>query len=192
VQADPSIARKHGGTGLGLTISRELCRRMGGDLTVESTPGVGSRFEFSVRVAPSSAPAPAPLPVPVVGRLSGRVLVVDDNLINQHLTRRLCERQGLEVEVASDGAQALARVQASPFDLVLMDCQMPVMDGFEATRRLRALASPTAKVPVVAVTASAMAPELERCREAGMNAVVTKPIDSAKFIAVLHELLGRR
>ncbi len=192
VQADPSIARKHGGTGLGLTISRELCRRMGGDLTVESTPGVGSRFEFSVRVAPSSAPAPAPLPVPVVGRLSGRVLVVDDNLINQHLTRRLCERQGLEVEVASDGAQALARVQAAPFDLVLMDCQMPVMDGFEATRHLRALASPTAKVPVVAVTASAMAPELERCREAGMNAVVTKPIDSAKFIAVLHELLGRR
>ncbi len=125
-------------------------------------------------------------------RLVGRVLVVDDNTINQHIARRFCERHGLEVEVVDDGARALERLQATPFDLVLMDCHMPVMDGFEAARRIRALDSPAAKVPIVAVTASAMASELERCRAAGMQDVVTKPIDGVKFGALLHDLLGQR
>ncbi len=191
-QADVSTARHHGGTGLGLTITRELCRRMGGDVQVASTPGMGSRFTFTCVF---------PLAVGAVGVheprvealvvLQGRLLLVEDNPVNQLVARKLCERLGLEVDLAQNGAEAVDQVSRAAYALVLMDCQMPVMDGFEATRQMRALPGAVSRIPIVALTASALPDDLVRCREAGMNDVLTKPIDGARLGAMLAPYFAR-
>ncbi len=186
-QADSSTTRKYGGTGLGLAISRRLAELMGGSVGVDSSPGEGSRFWFKVRlgVASDSAPAEA---VPVAHDLDAirgaHVLLVEDNEINQRVASELLQDAGFEVEIAAHGLAALAMAQRSHYDLVLMDMQMPVMDGATATQELRKIPA-LATLPVVALTANAMARDRELCLAAGMNDFISKPVDPQELFATL-------
>ncbi|KAA3650593.1 MAG: PAS domain S-box protein [Proteobacteria bacterium] len=185
-QADTSTSRRYGGSGLGLAISRHLADAMGGQITAHSAPGQGSCFHFEAGfdVAPA-ARAPAAEGVARTERLAGmRVLVVEDNPLNQQLTRELLEEVGVEVAVAEDGEAALALVEAHRFDAVLMDIQMPRMDGHAATRHLRA-SERHATLPVIAMTAHALAEERARCVAAGMDDFLTKPVEPGSLYAVL-------
>jgi signal transduction histidine kinase/ActR/RegA family two-component response regulator len=221
--------RRQDGTGLGLTISRELARAMGGDLRCSSVPGQGSLFEFTLpllacadvgasrpsrtetqartetatpeqqtqpasnelapqgsatRVVSPAAPAKPP-------RLSGRVLLVDDSMVNVLVASSMLESCGLQVDQAENGLEALERMEASAYDLVLMDCQMPKMDGFEATRRWRALERGRflGHVPIVALTASAVNGDRERCIQCGMDDYLVKPFEMDDLVAVVQRHL---
>ena len=188
VQADSSMARKHGGSGLGLAICRRLIQLMGGTITVASVEGAGSTFTCmipftsSTGALPASHPARAhatSLPVPV--NQVARILVVEDNLVNQRITCVQLEKLGYRVEVAGNGQAAVQLLAASQdntaWELVLMDCQMPEMDGFEATAIIRAGEQQTGRhLPIVALTANALPGDRERCIQAGMDDYLTKPI----------------
>ena len=193
-QADSSTTRRFGGTGLGLAIAKELAGLMGGDIRPESTPGKGSVFTFSMPLRPAlghvSVEDPAGRPAAMQPRpaspahgsaFSGvRVLLAEDNPINQTLALAMLERLGCEIVDVDDGCKALAASQKQVFDAILMDCQMPVMDGFEATRRIRAseAARPDGgRVPIIAVTANAIEGDRERCMAAGMDDFVSKPFE---------------
>ncbi len=191
-QADASTTRRFGGTGLGLTISRELVSCMGGELGVESEEGRGSTFWFVLQLPVSAAPVQAePAGVSGAGarRPAGvrapRVLAAEDNSVNQRVLLRLLERLGCSVELVGDGRAAVERMRDGPYDLVLMDCQMPVLDGFGATREIRALGGDAARVPIVAVTAHALPGDRERCLEHGMDDYVSKPLRMDELERVL-------
>jgi len=200
-QADESVARKFGGTGLGLLIARDLLHAMDGQIEVESTPGVGTCFRGrlplrlpSIDVAPppvkvSNPARPARNPAGLTGR---RVLVVDDNEVNRMLATALLERMGVVVDSADDGRAALDRIAAGRYDLVLMDMEMPGMDGLTATEALRADEAATGKprLPVIALTANAMVEDRARCVAAGMDGYVAKPIGVAHLRAELERLLA--
>ncbi|HEX6734880.1 MAG TPA: response regulator [Azonexus sp.] len=192
-QADNSTTRMFGGTGLGLAITRRLAELMGGQAGVSSAPGAGSTFWFTARLQHGVQALPLPLagpsPADVEQRLRAagagrRVLLCDDNRINQEVARDLLEAVGLQVALAGDGAEALAVIAHESFDLVLMDMQMPVMDGLEATRRIRAKAE-LAALPVLAITANAFAEDRQACIDAGMNDFVVKPVDPEALYATL-------
>jgi signal transduction histidine kinase/CheY-like chemotaxis protein len=178
-QADASTTRQFGGTGLGLTISRELARTMGGDLRVESTLGVGSTFTADLPLAPTEEAEPdtSPNAVPTTDRAL-RVLVAEDNPVNQTVVARMLERLGHAATIVPDGEVALDAWRAGGFDIVLMDWQMPRLDGLEATRRLRAAerAEGRARLPVLAMTANVLSGDRERCLEAGMDDLLGKPV----------------
>jgi PAS domain S-box-containing protein len=200
-QADPSTSRQYGGTGLGLAIAARLADMMGGQVGVDSQLGEGSTFWFSARfgLAAVEAPTPADGSLPVLAAPGGidtiapgtaearraRVLVVDDNEVNLLIAGEMLSHAGAEVHTAEDGAQALQRLQSETFDLVFMDMQMPVMDGLEATRRIRARTDGP-RVPIVAMTANALPADRERCLQAGMDDVITKPIDPDRLVAVVR------
>ena len=183
--ASAATAREYGGTGLGLTITRELCQRMGGDVRVQSTPGRGSCFTFTCTLQPCEAPAERLPRSSPEARLRGRLLLVEDNPVNQLVARRLCELRGLRVKIVADGAEAVEHASEGGYDLVLMDFQLPSLDGCEATRRIRALTGEPAKVPIVGLTASTLSEDLQRGLDAGMNEVLPKPVDSQQLWSAL-------
>lgn len=186
-QARPRIDRAEG-TGLGLAISHQFVERMGGTLTVDTAPGRGSIFKVELALALAAEGAPNPETqrvLPPARRL--KLLVVDDNEINLTVASSLLARLGHEVGVARDGEQALSAITTHQPEVVFMDCHMPVLDGLDATRRLRSLGD---KRPVIAVTASVYSEDRERCREAGMNAFVSKPVTLAALQAALAEVAG--
>ncbi len=190
-QADGSMTRRYGGTGLGLTITAQLVRLMGGEITVQSEVGRGTSFAFTVRLGlPAAQEEAAPHgpgqadPAGVATASQGRrVLVAEDNLVNQRLIGRLLQKWGHEVTIVSSGEQAVAATAATLFDLVLMDVQMPGMDGFEATQAIRAREAATgaAHLAIVALTAHAMKGDREHCLEAGMDGYVSKPVEAAEL-----------
>ena len=198
VQADTSSTRQYGGTGLGLAIVSQLVALMQGRIWLESKPGSGSTFYFTapftratdvaVRdAAQRNEERPATMPV---GKL--RILIADDNLVNLRLARSLLAKQGHSAVAVGSGREALAALEQQNFDLVLMDVQMPDMDGFETTRAIRARERVSkAHLPIIAMTAHAMSGDRERCLAAGMDSYVTKPVDAAKLFTAIADALGR-
>lgn len=208
-QADGSTTRKYGGTGLGLAICLQLVEMMGGKLKVTSEPGKGSTFYFLIPLEEAQAES-----VPETkaredsqgeaGKKGGRILLVEDNPVNQRLATILIKKEGYEVQVAGDGELALAALKAQAFDLVLMDVQMPNMDGMEATRQIRAIeADPvrreeyaglrgrSAPLGIIGLTAHARKEDELACYGAGMNGFLTKPIVRARLGEILIEMMSR-
>lgn len=194
-QTSESVARTHGGTGLGLAVSRELARRMGGDLSVESEPGVGSTFvlHLPLKAAGSAEPASAPSEPEsgdAAARKGTRVLVVDDHPINRRTLELLLEPAGVEVTAVESGAEALERLAAGRFDAVLSDLHMPGMDGLALARAVRSGTGPNRNVPVIAVTGADSDTERARCEAAGMTGYVAKPISAPALYAALEAALA--
>ncbi|WP_296599292.1 ATP-binding protein [Phenylobacterium sp.] len=190
MQAEKSTARKFGGTGLGLAICRKLTSMMGGEIHVESAPGEGSIFRVWLPLPegePAAPEAGEPDDLP-----SLRLLVADDNPINQAVARAILEAAGANVETVSDGAQALERLRLEAFDVILMDVHMPNMDGIESVRRIRDGQVGRADTPVVALTADAMPGEEDRLKALGFDALQHKPVQPAALITAIAEVLTAR
>jgi len=188
-QADSSVSRKYGGTGLGLAICKQLCLMMDGQIGVESAPGCGSTFWFTVRCAQGFEPE---IPA-VAARLETtshalKILVAEDNALIQKLISKLLAKAGHSAEIVPNGAQAVIAVQRTNYDLVLMDMQMPELDGVSAARKIRQLDGPMRDVPIIALTGNALVGQRESCLAAGMNDYVSKPFEPEQLYAAINRL----
>ena len=212
-QADESTTRKFGGTGLGLKISQDLVHAMGGEIRVESEPGKGSRFWFNLPVKPvpesEGTPAEAATPLPEMAgnvvetptavamktetALHGHLLLVEDNRINQVVASRMLDKLGLSHDIANHGGEALVKLAEGNYDLILMDMEMPGMDGPEASMRIRAREAETgaSRIPIIAMTANAMHEDRERCLASGMDDHLPKPVEMNKLDELLRIWLVR-
>ena len=190
-QADTSATRKFGGTGLGLTICQLLAKLMGGNISLESELGKGSTFTLHLEFEETQEPSAEQISKPEeLSRDYGKnILLVEDNKINQKVALKTLGKLGLQVEVADDGQQALEQCRQKTFDLILMDLQMPVMDGVTAAREIRQLDNGSEKTPILALTANAQTKDREDCMQAGMNAFMTKPIKKGIIIQELDNWL---
>jgi PAS domain S-box-containing protein len=206
-QADASTARRYGGTGLGLAISKKLTEMMGGEIGVASAVGQGSEFWFTVRLGkpaqpkfltdgaaePAGSVRPPRGTLPAVQRRGARILVAEDNVVNQDVALGILHKLGLRAQAVADGAEAVEVLRTLPYDLVLMDVQMPEMDGLEATRIIRDPQSHVLdhQIPIIAMTAHAMRGDREYCLETGMNDYITKPVSPHVLAEALNKWLPR-
>ena len=187
-QADSSISRRYGGTGLGLPIARTLAERMGGTLHAKSEETRGSVFTLQIPLelhqltANKQRPESATEPMPAKGR---KVLLVEDNRVNQTVIEAVLRNLGYEVSAVSDGAQAIHHANTENYAAILMDCRLPIIDGYEATRQIRKLPG-CATVPIIALTANALQGDRENCLQAGMNDYLAKPFKRADLEQILQ------
>lgn len=194
-QGDDSLTREHEGTGLGLAISRELAIMMGGDLTVQSVPGGGSVFTFTARVAPGHGPAPKRRDAPELPAAERRlsILLAEDNEDNVRVIRAFLDRMGHDLSVVGNGREAVEKLSAGFFDMVLMDVEMPEMNGFDAARHIRsgAAGEDAAAVPVIALTAHAESGFRDLCRESGMDEYLSKPVSIHELARAIEDVQSR-
>ncbi|MDA0658840.1 MAG: ATP-binding protein [Planctomycetota bacterium] len=194
-QGDGSTTREYGGTGLGLSICQHLVRMMQGRMWLQSTPGGGSRFGFSAifrRAVPRVEPAADDSAVPVARSDAHlrplRILLAEDNCINQRLVQLILAETGHELDIVDHGEAVLERLREAHYDVCLMDCQMPGIDGYEATRQIRAMEPPRCRVIIIALTAGAMPSDRDRCLEAGMDDYLAKPFQPSELLLLLEKL----
>ncbi len=207
-QADGSTTRKYGGTGLGLAICSSLVEVMGGEIRLTSEPGLGSCFEFTIPLNIVSEKAISPQTPNVFDFPNGEsnaitsecinsakdegkpwILVVEDTAVNQKVVRMMLEKLGMQVNVAEHGEEALQQCQAHKFDLILMDCQMPVMDGFIATENIRKMDEWGQQVPIIALSANVIKEDQKRCFDVGMNEFVAKPVTKERLQQIFERYL---
>ncbi len=191
-QAEISTSRTHGGTGLGLVISKQLTELMGGEIGIKSTLGQGSTFWFTVHLERDQIATNHAANNVGTASLSGaHILIVDDNALNQQIAQELLQEIGIITAVANDGLEAVEMVNSANFDAVLMDVQMPILDGLEATRLIR-ISTPSKALPIIAMTANATEQERKKCLSAGMDDFIPKPIQPNKINAILKQYLQNR